>query len=86
MAGVSRRRPLRLQRAPRKPVVMPAGMMSEPPECSGDETSARGHRISLPASRRHRLTSFYEEREADNCTRIATIVNIIPVLGTIDLI
>jgi hypothetical protein len=30
--------------APRVPVIMPAGMMSEPPECRSDETSARGHR------------------------------------------
>jgi hypothetical protein len=29
------------------PVIVPAGMMSKPPECGGDETSARGHRNSL---------------------------------------
>ena len=47
LAGVSRRRPPRLQRAPRRPVVLPADMMSEPPECAGDEPSARGHRNPL---------------------------------------
>ena len=44
MAGVSRRRPPRFQRAPRVPVIMPADMMSEPPGCRGDEPFARGHR------------------------------------------
>ena len=30
--------------APRTPVIVPAGMMPEPPECEGDEPNARGHR------------------------------------------
>ena len=30
--------------APRAPVIVPAGMMPEPPECEGDEPNARGHR------------------------------------------
>ena len=47
MAGVSRRRPPRFQRAPRMPVIMPADMMSEPPECRGDEPFARRHRNPL---------------------------------------
>ena len=38
--------------------------MSEPPECEGDEPFARGHRTRSPPAVRHRLTSFYEEREA----------------------
>jgi len=29
------------------PVIVPAGMMSKPPECRGDEASTRGHRNSL---------------------------------------
>ena len=44
MAGVSRRRSPRFQRAPRMPVIMPADMMSEPPGSNGDEPFARGHR------------------------------------------
>ena len=38
--------------APRAPVIVPAGMMPEPPECEGDEPNARGHRTrsARPAS------------------------------------
>ena len=38
--------------APRAPVIVPAGMMPEPPECAGDEPNARGHRTrsARPAS------------------------------------
>ena len=39
--------------APRAPVLVPAGMMPEPPECAGDEPNARGHR-TRSISRRHR--------------------------------
>jgi len=42
MAGVSRRRRPRLQRAPRVPVMVPAGMMSEPPGSQGDEPLPAG--------------------------------------------
>ena len=45
--GVLPQRRLRFQRAPRMPVIVPAGMMSKPPECRGDEPPARGHRNSL---------------------------------------
>ena len=36
-----------VQRAPRVPVIVPAGLMPKPPECGGDEPSARGHRNPL---------------------------------------
>jgi len=39
-------------------------LMSEPPECEGDEPSARGHRTRSPPAVRHRPASFHEEREA----------------------
>ena len=37
--------------APRAPVIVPAGMMPEPPECAGDEPNARGHRTRVMARR-----------------------------------
>ncbi len=50
--------------APRAPVIVPAGMMPEPPECEGDEPNARGHRTrsakpASPASVLHRSEIRY---------------------------
>ena len=47
--------------APRAPVIVPAGMMPEPPECAGDEPNARGHR-TRSANRRHQPPSFTRAR------------------------
>ena len=49
--------------APRAPVIVPAGMMPEPPECEGDEPNARGHR-TRSANWRHRPASFTRARFA----------------------
>jgi hypothetical protein len=64
MAGISRRHRPRLQRAPRTPVIVPAGMMSETARARRRRTPARGHRVPLPTSHRHRPASLYVEREA----------------------
>jgi hypothetical protein len=45
-----RRRRIHLQRAPRTPVIVPAGMMSEPPESKGDEPLPAGTALAPPAA------------------------------------
>ena len=48
-ASLRRRRP-RLQRAPRTPVIVPAGMMSEPPGNGSDEPPSAGTALAPPAA------------------------------------
>ena len=57
-ASLRRCRP-RLQRAPRAPVIVPAGMMSEPPESKGDEPSPAGT-ATRSAGRSDRPASLQE--------------------------
>jgi len=57
-ASLRRHRP-RLQRAPRAPVMLPAGMMSEPPESKGDEPERAGT-ATRSAGRSDRPTSLQE--------------------------
>jgi hypothetical protein len=64
MAGVSRRRQPRLQRAPRTPVIVPADMMSDTARVQRGRTLCARAPHPAPASRSHRLTSLHEEREA----------------------
>jgi hypothetical protein len=64
MAGVSRRRQPRLQRAPRTPVIVPADMMSDTARVQRGRTLCARAPRRAPASRSHRLTSLHEEREA----------------------
>ena len=63
MAGVSRRRQPRLQRAPRTPVIVPADMMSDTARVQRGRTLCARAPHLAPASRSHRLTSLHEERE-----------------------
>src|SRR5581483_122726 len=64
MAGVSRRRQPRFQRAPRTPVIVPADMMSNTARVQRGRTLRARAPHPAPASRSHRLTSLHEEREA----------------------
>src|SRR5487761_929895 len=63
MAGVSRRRQPRLQRAPRAPVIVPADMMSDTARVQRGRTLCSRAPHLAPASRSHRLTSLHEGRE-----------------------
>jgi hypothetical protein len=69
MAGVSRRRQPRLQRAPRTPVIVPADMMSDTARVQRGRTLCARAPHPAPASRSHRLTSLHEEREAGAFSR-----------------
>ena len=71
MAGVSRRRQPRLQRAPRTPVIVPADMMSDTARVQRGRTLCARAPHPAPASRSHRLTSLHEEREAGAFSRRA---------------
>ena len=71
MAGVSRRRQPRLQRAPRTPVIVPADMMSDAARVQRGRTLCARAPHPAPASRSHRLTSLHEEREAGAFSRRA---------------
>src|SRR5579872_3949985 len=71
MAGVSRRRQPRLQRAPRTPVIVPADMMSDTARAQRGRTLCSRAPHLAPASRSHRLTSLHEEREAGAFSRRA---------------
>ena len=71
MAGVSRRRQPRLQRAPRTPVIVPADMMSDTARVQRGRTLCSRAPHLAPASRSHRLTSLHEEREAGAFSRRA---------------
>ena len=64
MAGVSRRRQPRLQRAPRTPVIVPADLMSDTARVQRGRTLCARAPHPAPASRSHRLASLHEEREA----------------------
>ena len=64
MAGVSRRRQPRFQRAPRTPVIVPADLMSDTARVQRGRTLCARAPHPAPASRSHRLTSLHEEREA----------------------
>ena len=75
MAGVSRRRQPRLQRAPRTPVIVPADMMSDTARVQRGRTLCARAPHPAPASRSHRLTSLHEEREAGGFAYSGTIVN-----------
>ena len=75
VAGVSRRRQPRLQRAPRTPVIVPADMMSDTARVQRGRTLCARAPHPAPASRSHRLTSLHEEREAGRFTHSGTIVN-----------
>ena len=75
VAGVSRRRQPRLQRAPRTPVIVPADMMSDTARVQRGRTLCARAPHPAPASRSHRLTSLHEEREAGGFTHSGTIVN-----------
>ncbi len=48
--------------APRAPVIVPAGMMPEPPECAGDEPTPAGTALAPPA----RVTGRRPLRERDS--------------------
>ena len=63
MAGVSRRRQPRFQRAPRTPVIVPADLMSNTARVQRGRTLCARAPHPAPASRSHRLTSLHEERE-----------------------
>ena len=63
VAGVSRRRQPRFQRAPRTPVIVPADMMSDTARAQRGRTLCARAPHPAPASRSHRLTSLHEERE-----------------------
>ena len=76
MAGVSRRRLFRLQRAPRTPVIVPEGMMSDTARVRRRRNRRPRAPHPAPASRSHRLTPLHEEREAGAFTRLETIVKI----------
>jgi hypothetical protein len=56
------------------PVMVPAGMMSEPPGSKGDEPSPAGTALA-PAGRCHPAGVPYTEREAAASTRRAGKVN-----------
>ena len=56
-AGYPRQRRPRLQRAPRMSVIVPAGMIPEPPESKGDEPPPAGTALAPPAAVT-RLASF----------------------------
>jgi len=55
--GVTRADLSQSSEAPRAPVVVPAGMMPEPPENAADEAAPAGTALA-PIDRRHRPTSF----------------------------
>ena len=46
--GVTRAAPVPVQRAPRAPVIVPAGMMPKPPESDGDEPPPAGTALAPP--------------------------------------
>ena len=69
MAGVSRRRQPRSQRAPRTPVIVPADMMSDTARVQRGRTLCARAPHLAPASRSHLLTSLHEEQEACASTR-----------------
>ena len=52
--------------APRAPVIVPAGMMPEPPECADDEPNVRGHR-TRSANCSQQPASFTRARFAAAC-------------------
>ena len=64
--------PARLQRAPRTPVIVPAGMMPKPPECDSDEPPRAGTALAPPAG----VTGGRPLRERDSLfvTETRTIV------------
>ena len=74
MAGVSRRRQPRFQRAPRTPVIVPADVMSDTARVQRGRTLRARAPHPAPASRSHRLTSLHEEREAGASSLVAGIV------------
>ncbi len=68
-----RKTPVPVQRAPRAPVIVPAGLMPKPPECASDEPSPAGT-ATRPADRCHPAGVLHEEREAGASIRRAVRV------------